>query len=279
MTAESPAHPWAEAWLTLADALSADREALRGRMPRVTAMALDRGHVSGRLRQTSARVRTTRIQFRVPHDGEWRRILEALARWPQMAGHLLAGDAGTDLGHALIAAGFSPAPNPGDLQVACLCGDRLPCRHAAVLAVAVAARIADAPLVALTLNGLSTETAMAHLTAILGPAAASSTPPPTEPLTRSPEAFWAGTGPALPCCAWDAPDKAPASRLEEQGPPPFWADPEPLAVRLEPVYAAARSLALKALETLRTPSPGPSARDESEDGEPFGPSAITRSAP
>lgn len=278
-TAVSPTHPWAQTWDALAETMGSESAGPRGRSPRVAGLTLGPGSIGGRVRQNGARVRTTRIQFSVPDDDAWRRILEALSRWPQMAGRLLAQDFRDDLGHALTAAGFRPAPDPAGLKAACTCGDRAPCRHAAALAEAVSARIQEDPGVALTLSGLSPEATLLHFTAVLGPPGDPSDPVPAKPLATAPEGFWTPAGSNPGECARAATGGPPALTLADRGPLPFWSDREPLAVRLEPVYSAAERSALRALDLLRNPSPAPLVHAESEGGPPSASPVTTRSVP
>jgi uncharacterized Zn finger protein len=225
--------------------------------------------------------RRVRLAVRPLTGAEWARAATVLVSDPALAAALDAGDLPAEAAPALAAAGVALLPVPADLAVDCLCGDRVPCRHVAALAYALAATVAADPWQLALLRGRARAALLADLAAAraaLVPEAQSSVASrqssvetaadsptqrselrnvPAAPLRdensnpqsaiRNPQSCW-GLGPtlaegAVPIAA--PPQAAPA--LRQLGPPPFWTPPAAFAAHLEPVYESVTAAILALL--------------------------------
>jgi uncharacterized Zn finger protein len=193
-------------------------------------------------------------------DAAWERVIAALARRPDLAASLLAGEMPRDIDEVFAQARASLFPTaPDHLRLHCSCPDKVTvCKHIAATCYLLGEQLDEDPFLLFRLRGRGQDEVLEGLRrqAGEGPALGRRTPPataeadheagarrPTRPRSTPPD-FWSA---AEPPPRIDLPTERPdLSLLRRLG--PFAALDDDLVARLGPVYRAVASAAEAAFE-------------------------------
>lgn len=187
--------------------------------------------VAGRERD-SYRVR---IRVRVFDDGQWARVLDAIAARAAHTAAMLAGQLPGDIAADVAEAGLSLLPGAGEIGPRCTCPDDAdPCKHSAAACYLVARALDNDPFLVLLLRGRTRDEVLAGLRARRRdlrsadptepslPAAA----PPTDTVTKSVGIAAPGSIPDSADEGLDARTVFAADSTEPTAPPVPWLPPQ-----------------------------------------------------
>jgi uncharacterized Zn finger protein len=116
------------------------------------------GHIKAPVSGSRPRPYRSAVHLTILTDRQWSALLDAVAARSGRVAALLDGEMPEDLVDDARAAGVPLLPEPAELDPECSCPDwGHPCKHAAALCYAVAARIDDDPFVLFALRGRTRE--------------------------------------------------------------------------------------------------------------------------
>lgn len=160
---------WARLWLqALTQVMDASRLA-RGkqyaRAGQVIALDIQLGLVLSQVQGSRPRPYRQRIELHVFDDGEWDRILAALAKQALFAAQLLNGEMPQNIEEAFNSAELSLFPTAtSDLKMSCTCPDWVrPCKHLAAILLLLGETLDTDPFLLFVMRGRSREQIMAAL--------------------------------------------------------------------------------------------------------------------
>jgi uncharacterized Zn finger protein len=160
---------WARLWLqALTQVMDASRLA-RGkqyaRAGQVVALDIQLGLVLAQVQGSRPRPYRQRIEIRVFNDGEWERILAALAKQALFAAQLLNGEMPQNIEEAFSSADLSLFPTTStDLNMSCTCPDWVrPCKHLAAILLLLGESLDSDPFLLFVMRGRSRDQVMTAL--------------------------------------------------------------------------------------------------------------------
>ena len=160
---------WARLWLqALTQVMDASRLA-RGkqyaRAGQVVALDIQLGLVLAQVQGSRPRPYRQRIEVRVFSDGEWERILSALAKQALFAAQLLNGEMPQNIEEAFNNAELSLFPAASiDLNMSCTCPDWVrPCKHLAAILLLLGESLDNDPFLLFVMRGRSRDQIMTAL--------------------------------------------------------------------------------------------------------------------
>lgn len=185
---------WGQAWV---DALEHRAALDPNRLPRgrgyarsgsVAELDITSGVVLAQVQGSRREPYEVVVRVRAFDDGEWGRVLDAVAASLGRAAALLDGELPPALADDVASAGLSLLPGPGEVQPRCSCPDWAdPCKHSAAVCYLVADALDDDPFTLLRLRGRDREQVLAALRARRGGGASTSTRPAVaEPIDAVP---------------------------------------------------------------------------------------------
>ena len=253
---------WGRAWV---EALEKRARLDPNRLPRgrsyarsgaVGEMAISPGEAVAPVQGTRAAPYLVRLRVRPFSDGEWDRVLGAVASRAAHAAALLDGEMDPSVVEDVERAGVSLLPSAGELGTWCSCPDwASPCKHAAAVCYLLADRMDADPFTILLLRGRSRDQVLAALRrlrasgdegmGVAGPRrAATGRPAARDAGVEARELFRRRAQTPLP-----APPLAPAHAAEPASLP---TDPPPgSGVAAEDLAVLARDAAQRALDLCR----------------------------
>ncbi len=253
---------WADRWIAALTPLMDSGRLSRGRSYARKGQVIDievkPGVVVSRVQGTRPRPYNVKIQLKPLTDGQWGKVLDALAEQAIYAAQLLNGEMPADVEEVFRAVSVPLFPDKrGDLVTSCSCPDSAnPCKHIAAVYYLMGERFDEDPFLLFQLRGRDQEAVTGALrqrrTAEAGPVAAGSaptvaTPVDAPPLSESLDGYWALGEAAAGLPLTIAGPTLPYALLKRAGLPAF----PGLAVRgfqrqMEGVYDAVTTAALAA---------------------------------
>lgn len=246
---------WATRWIEAMERLVDGRRLSRGRnyarRGQVLSIEETRGGIDSRVQGSRPKPYKVTIRVAALSDGQWEKVIDALAEQALFTAQLLAGEMPADIEKAFKAARVSLFPDRlGDLETSCSCPDFAnPCKHIAATHYILGERFDEDPFLLFRLRGRSQEEILQSLRQRRsGQAEVEEVEeePETEvviPLDADLAHFW-NLGEPLDQFAVSI--KLPAIEtplLKRLGPAPFVAEPGLLG-RLEPAYQAITQAAI-----------------------------------
>jgi len=268
---------WAERWVAALERLMAPARLARGRRYARAGQVLSLSEQTGTvLAQVQGSRRTpyrVTIGLAPLSDAAWERVIAALARRPDLAASLLAGEMPHDIDEVFAKARASLFPTaPNHLRLHCTCPDWVDvCKHVGATCYLLGEQLDEDPFLLFRLRGRGQDEVMAGLRRRVGggsgadadanPAGAhdaDDAAPPATPAAPGPSAAHpaAAATPLDPAGFWSAPETPPRIDLPAERPDlsllrrlgPFTALDDDLVARLGPVYRAVAAAAEAALE-------------------------------
>lgn len=161
---------WGAAWV---EALEGRARLDPNRLPRgrgyarsgaVEAVRVEPGRVRAAVQGSRRTPYDVTVRVRMFDDGEWDRVLTAVAAQVGHTAALLDGELPPEVAADVAATGLELLPGPGDLQPRCSCPDSAdPCKHAAAVCYLVADTLDADSFALLELRGRSREEVLAGL--------------------------------------------------------------------------------------------------------------------
>lgn len=207
---------WGRAWV---EALEQRAQLDPNRLPRGIAHARSgsvgdlmigpgevRAQVEGRERDPYR----VRIRVRAFDDGQWARVLDAIAARAAHTAAMLAGQLPGDIADDVAEAGLSLLPDAGEIGPRCTCPDDAdPCKHSAAACYLVAQALDNDPFLVLLLRGRTRDEVLAGLRSrrreLDDPGRATPSLPAAAPPTEPGTDLAVATGPGSPVPGHDLP--------------------------------------------------------------------------
>jgi uncharacterized Zn finger protein len=240
---------WARRWIAVLESFNIGARLQRGRSyargGQVLSVDVGHGSVEARVQGSRPAPYEVAIGVKVLPEGDWDRLLQALAGQALFAAKLLAGEMPQDIEQVFKDAGLSLFPQKlGDLKTSCSCPDSSnPCKHIAAVYYLLGEEFDRDPFLLFRLRGLSREDLVGRLGEAARAGEAAAEPPaaaaPAEALPAEPGAFWSAGG--LPDDLFGDVQAPPVSAAwpKRLGNFPFWRGGERFLETLEPVYRRA----------------------------------------
>ena len=129
-------------------------------------LSLSAGEIAAPVQGSRAKPYQVTVRVRMFDDGEWARVLDALAAEIGHAAALLDGELPPGVAEDVAGVGLDLLPGPGEIQPRCSCPDWAdPCKHAAAVCYLVADELDSDPFGLLLLRGRSREEVLSELRA------------------------------------------------------------------------------------------------------------------
>jgi uncharacterized Zn finger protein len=233
---------WARRWLDVLESFGWASRLQRGRAyarrGNVLSIDLAPGLVKAKVQGSRPRPYDVKIKIKPLSDGEWTRVIEALASQAAFAARLLAGEMPDDIEEAFTGVSLSLFPHAaGDIVTSCTCPDWAnPCKHIAAVYYLLGEKFDSDPFLLFLLRGREKEAIIKALrekrAALAGgpslpvkkeeemePVPEESSSPPELPV--DPVDFWQ-SGEGLDAFQVNMhPPAVPGGVLKRLGPPPF----------------------------------------------------------
>jgi uncharacterized Zn finger protein len=154
---------WANRWINamerLVDAKRLQRGRSYARKGQVLSIEETKGGVTARVQGSRRTPYKVTIQVKPLSDGQWEKVIDALAGQAIFSAQLLAGEMPPDIEEAFAAAGVSLFPDRrGDLTTGCSCPDWAnPCKHVAATHYILGEQFDEDPFLLFRLRGRSQE--------------------------------------------------------------------------------------------------------------------------
>lgn len=250
-------HWWAQRWIAVLESFGWDNRLQRGRAyarkGQVLNIDMRPGQITARVQGSRRTPYQVQIHIRPLSDGQWERVIDAMAQQALFAAQLLAGEMPLEIEQAFQAAGVSLFPASGEIAMECSCPDwAVPCKHIAAVYYLLGEEFDRDPFLLFTLRGRTREQVMETLRARR---AASAPPveeavleeepePPPEPLEADLSRFWELRDGLGGFRVTIAPPPVETALLKRLGPPSFSRRPEAFIGALALAYAAVTDRAL-----------------------------------
>ena len=254
---------WSGRWIAVLESLNLGARLARGRTyaraGQVMSLDIEKGAVNARVQGSRPKPYQVTIKLAPLSDGDWKRVIQAMASQAIFAAKLLAGEMPQNIEDAFHDARVSLFPSRGrDLDTDCSCPDwSNPCKHIAAVYYLLAEQFDRDPFMIFRLRGKEKDDLIAALRELRAggeeaPLVAETSPldgiaaaEPPLPLEECLDHFWvAGEG-----LASFHPDIAPPPVLEavlkRLGPPPIGKKVEEALEALSRAYRTARKEALR----------------------------------
>jgi uncharacterized Zn finger protein len=253
---------WAERWVAALEGLITSARLLRGksyaRAGQVLSVQEQTGTVHAQVQGSRRTPYRVTIGLTPLTDAAWERVMTALARRPDLAASLLAGEMPHDIDEVFAQAGASLFPTaPNHLRLHCNCPDKVTvCKHIVATCYLLGEQLDEDPFLLFRLRGRGQDELLEGLRRRVGadegagtfsPGADHGPAPAADATPLDPAGFWSATE-APPRI--DLPAERPdLSLLRRLG--PFTALDDDLVALLAPVYrnvAAAAEAAFEAAD-------------------------------
>jgi uncharacterized Zn finger protein len=264
---------WGQRWIeALQRVLQGDAGRLgRGRTyaraGRVHDLSVEAGEVLARVTGSRPKPYQVTIQLAQLSDGDWKRVIAALAERAQFSAELLAGAMPKAIDEAFQAAGTRLFPETRqELETDCNCPDwGDPCKHVAATHYVLGEALDRDPFLLFELRGRSKERVLDALRTARSGSAVRETAPLPVPGTRIDLAAYDRAPAALPALAFSFDEPAShAAVLRQLGAPSAWKEEvspaEALAPLVQRAAEAARRIALAEPEAPPEAEPAPRKR-------------------
>jgi len=252
---------WAKRWIALLESFNIGARLGRGksyaRKGQVLSIDIGQGTVTAEVQGSRPKPYDINIQVKTLTAADWKKLAETLGKQAIFAAKLMAGEMPEDIESAFKDAGLSLFPQKlDDLKTKCSCPDWAnPCKHIAAVYYLLGEEFDRNPFLIFKLRGMERE----ELAGLIGKAVGVvmkpkasrakpelAPPPPPEPLSPEPEAFWGK-------------DTVPDNLLGEAFIPPvtaalvkrlgnfaFWRSEENFLETMQQIYRKASSKGLEA---------------------------------
>lgn len=222
---------WATRWIKAMERVMDSGRLQRGRSyarkGQVLSLEESKGKISAKVQGSRRTPYKISIELTPLSEGDWEKVLAALAERPFFVAQLLAGEMPQEIEEAFQAARLDLFPGKRDLKQDCNCPDWADvCKHLAATHYILAERFDEDPFLLFRLRGKTQEEIVAALGtgAAEGETAVAPEYTPAPPLRESLAAFWQ-IGPQLEqFTVYIAPPDAPYPLLERLGDPDFMLD-------------------------------------------------------
>jgi uncharacterized Zn finger protein len=160
---------WAQQWIEslerLVDAGRLSRGRGYARKGQVLSIEETKDGISARVQGSRPAPYHVSIKVAPLNDGEWKKVIDALAEQAVFTAQLLAGEMPQEIERAFTAAGVSLFPaRRGDLETGCSCPDYAnPCKHVAATHYILAEQFDEDPFLLFRLRGRTQEKVMQAL--------------------------------------------------------------------------------------------------------------------
>jgi uncharacterized Zn finger protein len=251
-------HWWARRWLVELESFGWDNRLQRGRryarMGQVLNIDVHPGRVTARVQGSRRTPYAVEIQVRPLSDGQWDRVIDAMAEQALFAAHLLAGEMPLEIEQAFRAAGVALFPTSNEIVMNCTCPDWvIPCKHIAAVYYLLGEEFDRDPFLLFTLRGRTRQQVIEALRARRAagaPEVEEAVPEeepetPAEPLEEDLLRFWNLRDSLSAFQVTVAPPPVETALLKRLGPPSFSRRPEAFIGALILVYTAVTDRALE----------------------------------
>ena len=248
---------WARRWIEVLESFGWSNRLQRGRTyarkGQVMNIDVRSGQVTARVQGSRRAPYTVRIKITPLSDGQWERVVDAMAQQALFTAQLLAGEMPPEIERAFQSAGVSLFPTSGDVAMSCSCPDwAVPCKHIAAVYYLLGEEFDRDPFLLFTLRGCTREYVMAALRArraagvppVQEFAQEEEPEPQVEPLEADILHFWELREGLGDFRVTIVPPSVETALLKRLGPPPFSRRPEAFVGALTLAYAAVTDRAL-----------------------------------
>jgi uncharacterized Zn finger protein len=211
---------WGQAWVTALEDSTLDAGRLsRGRTYARQGMVGDitvaPGQIKAPVQGSRPRPYRSTVHLPVLTERQWENLLDTIASQVGHVAALLEGEMPEALADDARTADVPLLPRPTELDPECSCPDwGHPCKHAAALCYAIAARIDDDPFVLFALRGRTREQVFAALRARRTATSTATARPPAGIPAAAAYARWSEQQPTLPTIPPPAATRAPSLPVE-----------------------------------------------------------------
>jgi uncharacterized Zn finger protein len=256
---------WAERWIAALERLVRPARLARGqryaRAGQVLSLQEQDGTVHAQVQGSRRTPYRVTIGLAPLSDAAWERVIAALAKRPDLAASLLAGEMPRGIGEVFAPARASLFPTkPTHLKLSCSCPDPVTfCKHVAATCYLLGEQLDEDPFLLFRLRGRDQDELLEGLRRRVG--AGSGSDAGAEPSATSPEADGrpaptADAAPLGPTGFWSAAEPPPRIDLPGERPDlsllrrlgPFSALDDDLVAHLGPIYRSVASAAEAAFE-------------------------------
>src|SRR5919201_152031 len=160
---------WAKRWLAMLESFQIGQRLARGRSyarsGQVLNIDVEKGKVTARVQGSRPRPYDVSIQVKVLSEGQWRQLLNVLARQALFVAKLLAGGEPQDIENEFKEAGLSLVPQQrGDPRPDCSCpDDSNPCKHIAAVYYLLGEEFDRDPFLLFSLRGIGRDELVGQL--------------------------------------------------------------------------------------------------------------------
>lgn len=248
---------WAERWVAALERLVRPARLARGqqyaRAGQVLSLREEGGTVHARVQGSRRRPYDVTVGLAPLSDAAWGRVIAALAKRPDLAASLLAGEMPRGIGEVFAPARASLFPSKSThLRLTCSCPDEVAvCKHVAATCYLLGEQLDEDPFLLFRLRGRDQDELLEGLRRRVGAGpAANAAAEATSAAPLTPDDFWTA---AAPPPRIDLPGERPdLSLLRRLG--PFSALDDDLVARLGPIYRSVASAAEAAFEVAEAES-------------------------
>jgi len=266
---------WSKRWIEVLESFNMGARLTRGksyaRKGQVISIDVSKGVVEAKVQGTGSEPYEVTIGLKPISEGDWEKVLDAMASKAIFAAKLLSGEMPTGIEDAFTEAEVSLFPTKKrDLKTDCSCPDSAnPCKHIAAVYYLLAERFDDDPFLIFKLRGRTKEEIVGSLQRLRAPdigvgvgvgisadggtGARAASPASADgvgcakPLESCLDSFWdAGASPDL-YLANPAPPEVEAAILKRLGDAPFSIGEENISALLAKAYGMAGRRALQML--------------------------------
>jgi uncharacterized Zn finger protein len=255
---------WAKRWIAVLESFDIGARLSRGRSyargGQVLSIDIDKGRVEAKVQGSRPKPYDITIAVKTLSPGEWKKVLQGLARQAVYAAKLLAGEMPQDIEQLFQKVGVSLFPEKlRDLETDCSCPDwSNPCKHIAATYYLLGEEFDRDPFLLFKLRGLSREELLEQLGRAQekpsGKRTGKKAVPvtvekeeqlPGEPLSADPAIFWAEGSPADDVIGEVQTPPVSAALPKRLGNFPFWRGEERFLDALELLYRQASQRGLE----------------------------------
>jgi len=154
---------WSKRWIDVLESFNMGARLTRGRSyarkGQVISINVSKGAVDAKVQGTGSKPYEVTIGLKPISEGDWEKVLDAMASKAIFAAKLLSGEMPTAIEDAFAEAGVSLFPaKKRDLKTDCSCPDSAnPCKHIAAVYYLLAERFDDDPFLIFKLRGRTKE--------------------------------------------------------------------------------------------------------------------------
>jgi uncharacterized Zn finger protein len=234
---------WASRWIAALEHLVNAGRLARGRTyartGQVVSLEVDRDGVKAVVQGSRPEPYDVAITFKRLTDGEWARVVEAMAAEALYAARLLSGEMPEQIEEVFAAAGTSLFPtDTSDMRTTCSCPDVAnPCKHIAAVHYLLGERFDEDPFLMFLLRGRSRDEIVAALRALRAGPESEATPEAEQTVEADLSTFWSVPPQTEEVALHFALPESDALAVKRLGPPPFaLRDPAAFTAVMERLY-------------------------------------------